>query len=148
LAGNNPVWLSNFNLFFKINWFVKSYFRWKATLWFMRIKLRLDVYELLFLSSSIKKLLNRSFFLKRNLALYFQRVLTFPPYREHEEVAKLLGVSPLSFMTDGGQSLFEGVMFKNSGEGTEYGCFRKTKNFCEVLKICDEKRFYSTSCLI
>lgn len=45
----------------------------------------------------------------KKIADYIEKLLTYPPYRDHPAVLNLLGVSSLSFITDLGSSLVEGT---------------------------------------
>lgn len=78
----------------------------------------------------------------KKLAEYLQRMLTYPPFRDHPSTLHLLGVSPLSFVKDLGSSLIEGVIQKRSGDNIYYGHFSQLKICCEKAKIFHAKRWF------
>lgn len=72
----------------------------------------------------------------RKLAEYLERMLTYPPYRDHPAVLALLGVSHLSFVEGLGQSVFEGPLQKRSGDNVYYGHLSQLKICCDKVIIC------------
>jgi len=79
----------------------------------------------------------------KNLGTYLQRLLTYPPYRDHEHVLHLLGVSPISFVIDLGPSLIEGVLCKRTGDNVYYGHFSKLRICCDKVKLFHNARWFA-----
>lgn len=69
----------------------------------------------------------------RRLAVYFERVLAYPPFRDHPAVCALLGVSNLSFADGLAPSLFEGSLLKRSRDYVYYGPLYSTKFFMDKV---------------
>lgn len=59
-----------------------------------------------------------------SLAEYLERILDFPPYRNHPAVLALVGVSFLSFETGLGRSIHEGELRKRRSNYVNYGPLR------------------------
>ncbi len=78
----------------------------------------------------------------KKLAEYLQRLLTYPPFRDHEAVVHFLGVSPLSFVRDLSQSLIEDFLYKRTGDNVYYGHLSQLKICCEKAKIFHAKRWF------
>ncbi len=102
---------------------------------------------------------------KKNLSTYLERVVTYPPYRDHPVIVnkfklgfflkvfllilnelifkiQLLGVSPLSFTSNLGPSLIEDMLMKKSGDILLYGNCLKSKMLCQKMKVWHEKRWF------
>lgn len=67
------------------------------------------------------------------LAEYLERVLAYPPFRDHPAVCALLGVSSLSFAEGLAPSLFEGSLLKRSRDYVYYGPLYSTKFFMDKV---------------
>lgn len=69
----------------------------------------------------------------KKLADYLERMLTYPPYRDHPAVLALLGVSHLSFVEGLGTSILEGPLQKRSGDNVYYGHLSQLKICCDKV---------------
>jgi phospholipase D1/2 len=78
----------------------------------------------------------------KNLAEYLQRLLTYPPFRDHPIILNLLSVSPLSFISDLSPSLLEGVLNKRTGDNVYYGHLSQLRICCDKVKIFHAKRWF------
>ena len=76
------------------------------------------------------------------IAEYLERLLTYPPFRDHPSVLQLLSVSPLSFVSEIGQSLIEGSLQKRTGDNVYYGHLSQLKICCEKVKLIYKKRWF------
>lgn len=71
----------------------------------------------------------------KKLAEYLERMLTYPPFRDHPAVLSLLGVSHLSFVMGLGPSVLEGSLQKRSGDNVYYGHLSQLKICCDKVKL-------------
>jgi hypothetical protein len=76
------------------------------------------------------------------IAEYLERLLTYPPFRDHPSVLHLLGVSPLSFIIGLSDSLIEDSIHKRTGDNVYYGHFSQLKLCCDNVKIFHTKRWF------
>jgi hypothetical protein len=77
-----------------------------------------------------------------HLAEYLQRLLTYPPFRDHTHVLHLVGVSPVSFIIGLSPSLIEDVVHKSSGENKYTGHLSQLKIGYDNAKIFHAKRWF------
>lgn len=78
----------------------------------------------------------------KHLADYLNKMLTYPPFRDHASTLQLLGVSPLSFVSGIGSSHIECLIPKRTGDNVYYGHFSQIKLCCEQLKFRFTKRWF------
>ena len=78
------------------------------------------------------------------IALFLQRILSYPPYRDDPFVSNLLNVSPLSFIKDLGPSLIEDSLLKRADNGNNifYCQLNKFKKCWEKGKIFYDRRWF------
>lgn len=81
---------------------------------------------------------------------YLEKILTYPPFRDHPSVLNLVNVSPYSFVTELGSSIFEGRVQKRTGDNVYYGNLLKFRLCCDVAKIVYTHRWFiiKDSCII
>jgi phospholipase D1/2 len=79
----------------------------------------------------------------KHLAEYLERLLTYPPFRDHTSVLHLIGVSPLSFIIGLSPSVIEDSIQKRSGDNIYYGRLSQLKVCCENIKIFHTKRWFA-----
>jgi len=72
----------------------------------------------------------------RSIQAYFEKILKFPPYRDHTAVLNFFSVSFLSFLNDTSPSLIEEKVSKRIGE--RRGTCRRSRVCCETFKLCYE----------
>lgn len=77
----------------------------------------------------------------QEIAEYLERILLYPPFRDHPSTIELVGVSPLSFIHDIGQSLIESYLFK---------LVHNQNKLCRKLRFKFSKRWYilKETCLL
>ena len=78
----------------------------------------------------------------QQVAEYLERLLTYPPFRDHPTVLHFLGVSPLSFVKGLSPSVLEDSIHKRSGDNVYYGQLSKLKLCCDNVKIFHRKRWF------
>jgi phospholipase D1/2 len=78
----------------------------------------------------------------KHIAEYLERILTYPPFRDHPDVLHLLGVSPLSFIIGLSPSIIEGSIQKRTGDNVYYGHLSQLKICCDNVKIFHAKRWF------
>jgi phospholipase D1/2 len=81
---------------------------------------------------------------------YLDKILSYPPFRDHPRVLDLINVSPFSFITELGPSIFEGRVKKRTGDNVYYGNFLNYRFYCDTAKIFYKKRWFivKDSCII
>lgn len=79
----------------------------------------------------------------KKLELYFQKLLKYPPYRDHPAILKLLLVSQLTFINGVGESRTEGLVYKRFYDNLYAGSIGWMKKICnENFKIIADKRWF------
>lgn len=79
----------------------------------------------------------------KKLEAYFDKLLRYPPYRDHPAVLRLLKVSQLSFIRGLSKSSAEGLIYKRFYDNLYTGSFQWMKKICnENFKIIADKRWF------
>lgn len=79
----------------------------------------------------------------KKLEAYFDKLLRYPPYRDHPDILRLLNVSQLSFINGLGSSKNEGLIYKRFYDNLYTGSFQWMRKICnENFKIIADKRWF------
>lgn len=79
----------------------------------------------------------------KKLEAYFDKLLKYPPFRDHPAVLKLLNVSQLTFIHGLSKSKAEGLIYKRFYDNLYTGSFQWMRKLCnENFKIIADKRWF------
>jgi phospholipase D1/2 len=73
---------------------------------------------------------------------YLEKLLIYPPFRDHPKVIDFLQVSPLSFVNEMGPSIIENSIQKRTGDNVYFGHLIKFQFCCENIKMLYTKRWF------